>query len=167
MIRCESQVVFLKNKAVQLGQTIAVVFLTLTLCFSVPQTYAGGTRTSNSTDFFGVFNTETSQGGKFNLFMQIQGNTVSGNFINRNPLYNGTIRGDLQTQPDGTLALLYITYQPGLKGKDRKGSGVMQMYTDRSFKAEHAFSNAGVTGRIDWTGKADRSGVNIHDIYGD
>ncbi len=162
MTNVQSSDVFFKFIAAQIARTTAVLFLALSLFLSATQAYAGGTRTSNPEDFQDAFGTRTSQGAVFTLLLCREGKTVHGRFFHKNSLYSGTIRGDLQTQPDGTLALLYVTDQPGLKGNDRYGSGVMQIYTDHSFKADHVFSTGGVKGRIDWTG---RSSAGLYEIY--
>jgi hypothetical protein len=163
MTHSNSRLMFLEYEISQIPQALGILFLTFMFCMSPSAVFADGTRTSNPRDFYGTFDTHTSQGAKFDLFTCTKGLTMHGNFKNKNPLYNGTIRGDLQTQPDGTLALLYVTDQPGLKGNDRHGSGVMQMYTDHTFKADHVFSIGGVKGRIDWKGKFS---PGLAEVYG-
>jgi hypothetical protein len=157
----ESPKRFLKCKAVQISQIIAVLFLAIALCFSAFQAFAGGTRTSKPEDFTGIFVSRTSQGSIFILYLKSDGKKVNGKLQSKNPIFNGTIQGDLQTRSDGTLVLVYTTYQSGLREKDRQGSGVMDMYTNRNFSADHVFLNAGVAGRIQWVGQFRRDLINL------
>jgi hypothetical protein len=161
MNNVESSKIFLKCKGAQITQIIAVIFFAIALFFSASQSYAGGTRTSNPEDFTGIFISRTSQGAIFILYLKSDGKRVNGKLQNKNPIFNGTIQGDLQTRTDGTLTLVYSTYQSGLREKDRQGSGVMDMYTNRNFSADHVFLKGGVAGRIQWVGQFRRYLINL------